>query len=120
MASRVHKFSLADSAECQCCREGVEKTIAHIFQCPNRNEIHIDRRWKLMELLADQQIPNRLLYLLEAGIDLALTSSNTHQGEAWDGDVNGNEVEQRVAQLITDDNINGEYKEAFRQHTIIG
>ena len=30
-ASRAHKFDLADLAECQCCREGVEETAAHIF-----------------------------------------------------------------------------------------
>ena len=60
MASRSHKFGLADSAECQCCREGAEETTSHIFQCPNRDEIHIDHRWKLTELMADQQITNGL------------------------------------------------------------
>ena len=119
-ASRAYKFCLADSAECQCCRKGVEETTAHVFQCPNRNEIHIDHRRKLTELMADQQIPNGPLYLIEAGIDLALISDTTHQGEAWDGDENGNKVEQRVAQLTTDDDISFEYKEAFRQQTIIG
>ena len=101
--SRAHKFGLADSAECHCCREGVEETTAHIFQCPKRNEIHIDHRRKLTELLVDQQIPNGLLYVIEAGIDLALISNNTHQGEAWDRDENGNEVEKRVAQLLNND-----------------
>ena len=56
--SRAHKFGLADSAECQCCREGVEETTSHIFLCPNRDEIHIEHSRKLTELLADQQIPN--------------------------------------------------------------
>ena len=32
----------------------------------------------------------------------------------------GNEVEERVAQLLNDDEINTEYKYAFRQQTIIG
>ena len=74
----------------------------------------------LMALLADQQLPNGLLYIIEAGIDLALLSDNAHQGETWDGDDNGNEIEKRVAQLLNDDEINMEYKEAFRQQTIIG
>ena len=50
----------------------------------------------------------------------ALQSDNTHQGEAWDGDEEGNVVEKRVAQLLNDDEISMEYKEAFRQQTIIG
>ena len=54
------------------------------------------------------------------GIDLSLQSDNTHQGETWDGDDDGNEVEKRVAQLLNNDEINTEYKEAFRQQTIIG
>ena len=36
----------------------------------------------------------------------------------WNG--NGNDEEKRVAQLLKDDEINLEYKEAFRQQTIIG
>ena len=119
-ASRAYKFSLAESAECQCCRDGFKETTAYIFQCPNRNEIHIEHSQKLTELLADQQILDRLLHLIEAGIDLALLSDNTHQGEAWDGDDEGNEIEKRVAQLLNDDEINMEYKEAFRQQMIIG
>ena len=43
-----------------------------------------------------------------------------HQGEAWDGDEDGNDEEKRVAQLLNDDEINLEYKEDFRQQTIIG
>ena len=53
-------------------------------------------------------------------LDLALHSNNTHQGEAWDGDEDGNDEEKRVAQLQNNDEINMEYKEAFRQQTIIG
>ena len=75
---------------------------------------------KLTELLADQQLPNGLLYLIEAGIDLALLSNNTHQGEAWDGDEEGNTEEKIVAQLLNNDEINMEYIEAFRQQTVIG
>ena len=60
--SRAYKFGLADSAECQCCREGVKETTAHIFQCLNRNEIHIEHRRKLTEPMVDQQIRNGLLY----------------------------------------------------------
>ena len=61
-----------------------------------------------------------LLHIIEAGIDLALLSDNTHQGETWDGDDDGNEIEKRVAQLLNDDEINTEYKKAFRQQMIIG
>ena len=82
-----------------------------------RNEIHIEHSRKLTELLVDQQIPNGLLYLIE---DLALLSDNTHQGDACDGDEEGNNEEQRVAQLLNNDEINMEYKEAFRQQMIIG
>ena len=77
MASRAYKFGPAESAQCQCCRDGVEETTAHISQCPNRNEIHILHSRKLTELLADKQIPNELLHLIEAGIDLALLSDNS-------------------------------------------
>ena len=42
MASRKYKFGLAESAECKCCRDGVEETTAHIFQCPNRNKVQIN------------------------------------------------------------------------------
>ncbi len=119
-ASKAYKFKLADSAECKCCSDGVGETTAHIFQCTDRNDVHRDHRRKLTELLAEQQIPNGLLHLIEAGIDLALHSDNTHQGEAWDGDEDGNDEEKRVAQLLNDDEINTEYKDAFRQQTVIG
>ena len=36
-ASRTCKFNLAESAECKCCRGGVNETTAHIFQCADRN-----------------------------------------------------------------------------------
>ena len=120
MASRAYKFGLVESAECQCCRDGVEETTARIFQCPDRNEIHIDHSQKLTELLADQQLPNGLLHLIEAGIDLALLSDNTHQGEAWDVDEEGNVEGKRVAQSLNNDKINMQYKESFRQQVIIG
>ena len=81
MTSRSYKIGQVDSAECKCCRFGVHETTAHIFQCPNRNEVHIEHRQKVTELMADQQLPNGLLYLVEAGTDLALQSDNTHQGE---------------------------------------
>ena len=119
-ASRACKFKQAESAECKCCRDGVDKTTAHIFQCTDRTDVHREHSRKLTELLADQQLPNGLLHLIEAGINLASLSYNTHQGEAWDGDDEGNEIEKRVAQLLNDDEINMEYKEAFRQQTIIG
>ena len=70
--------------------------------------------------MAEQQLPNGLLHIIEAGIDLALLSDNTYQGKTWDGDEEGNEIEKRAAQLLNDDEINLEYKEAFRQQTIIG
>ena len=119
-ASRAYKFGQVDSAECKCCRDGVQETTAHIFQCTNRNEVHLEHHRKLMELMADQQLPNGLLHLIEVGIDLALQSNNTHQGEAWDGDEEGNIDKKRVAQLLNNDEINIEYKETFRQQTIIG
>ena len=119
-ASRAYKFGLVDSAECQCCKDGVEETTAHIFQCPNRNEVHIEHRWKLTELMADQQLPNGVLHLIKVGIDLALLSGNTHHEETWDGDEEGNDEEKRVAQLLNNDEINMAYKEVFRQQTIIG
>ena len=53
-------------------------------------------------------------------VDLAITCDNTHRGDHWDEDDNGNDVEKRVAQLLSDDEINTEYKDAFRQQTIIG
>ena len=93
---------------------------AHILQCPDRNEVHIVRHRELRELLADQQLPNELLYIIEAEICLALQSDNTHQGEAWDGDDEGNNEEKRVTQVQNSDEINMKYKEAFRQQTIIG
>ena len=119
-ASKTCKFKQAESAECKCCRDRVGATTAHIFQCTDRNDVHLDHRQKLAELLADQRIPNGLLHLIEAGIDLALHSDNTHQGETWDGDEEGNDEEKRVAQLLKDDEINLEYEAVFRQQTIIG
>ena len=119
-ASRACKIKQAESAECKCCRDGVNETTAHIFQCTDRNEVHLEHHQKLRALLADQQLPNRLLRIIELGINLALLSDNTHQGEHWDGDEEGNNIEKRVAQLLKDDEINMEYKEAFRQQTIIG
>ena len=98
----------------------MDETTAHIFQCTDRNDVHLHHHQKLKELLADQQLPNGLLHVIEAGIDLALHSDNTHQGEAWDGDDKGNDEEKRVVQLLNDDEIIMEYKEAFRQQTIIG
>ena len=86
----------------------------------DRNDVHLDHQRKLTELLADQQLPNGLLHLIESGIDLALHSDNTHQGEARVGDDEGNNEEKRVAQLLNDDKINMEYKEVLRQQTIIG
>ena len=101
MASRAYKFGLVELAECKCCRDGVKETTAHMFQCPDRNEVHLEHHWKLTELLADQQLSNGLLHLNEVGIDLALLSDNTHQGVVWDGDEEGNDEEKRVAQLLT-------------------
>ena len=98
----------------------MNETTAHIFQCTDRNEVHLEHHWKLMALLAEQQLPNGLLRLIEVGIDLALQSDNTHQGEHWDGDDDGNEVKKRVAQLLNGNEINTEYKDAFRQQTVIG
>ena len=98
----------------------MNETTSHIFHCTDRNKVHLEHHQKLTKLLADQQLPNGLLHIIEAGIDLALLSDNTHQGETWDGDDDGNEIEKRVAQLLNDDEINTEYKEAFRQQTIIG
>ena len=74
-----------------------------------------------MELLADQHmIQNGLLHLIEVGIELALLSYNTHQVEARDGDEEGNVEENRVAQLLNNDEINLECKESFIQQMIIG
>ena len=64
-ASRAYIFGQVDSAECKCCRDGVDETTAHIFQCPNRNEIHLEHHWKLTELLANQWLLNGLLYLID-------------------------------------------------------
>ena len=111
---------MSDSAECKCCRDGVDETTAHVFQCTDMTNVHSDHQRKLTELLADQQLPNRLLHLIEAGIDLALHSNNTHHVEQWEGDDDGNEIEKRVAKLLQDDVINNKYKVAFRQQTIIG
>ena len=119
-ASRACKFKQVDSAECKCCSDGVVEITAHIFQCTNRNKVHLEHHQKLTALLADQQLPNGPLHIIEAGIDLALLSNNTHQGETWDGDDDGNIYEKRVAQLMNADDTNIEYKEAFRQQTIIG
>ena len=91
----------------------MNETTAHIFQCTNRNEVHLKHHQKLTELLPDQKLQNELLHIIEAGIDLALVSDNTHQGEFWDGDDDGNNFEKRVAQLMNDDEINTEYKEVF-------
>ena len=91
----------------------MDKTTAHIFQCTDRNKVNLEHRQKLTALLAEQQLPNGLLHIIEAGIDLALLSHNTHQSEHWDGDEEGNKFEKRVAQLMHDDEINLEYKEAF-------
>ena len=77
-------------------------------------------RQQLTSLLADQQLPNGLLHLIEAGIDLALHSNNTHQGEVRICDEDDNDEEKRETQLLNDDEINLEYKEAFRQQTVIG
>ena len=46
--------------------------------------------------MADQQLPNGLLHLIEAGIDIALLSDNTLWGEAWDGDEEGNAEENNI------------------------
>ena len=81
--------------------------------CAFRNEVHLVHHRKLAELLADQKLPNGLLHLIEVGIDLALLSNNNHQGEAWDGDKEGNIEEKKVVQLLNNDEINMEYKEAF-------
>jgi hypothetical protein len=119
-ASKACKFNLADSADCNCCNDNVNETTAHIFQCNDRNDVHQAYRRKLTSLLAEQKLPNGLLHLIEAGIDLALHSNNTHRGEIWDGDDDGNDEEKRVAQLLNDNGIPNEYKVAFRQQTIIG
>ena len=118
--SRAYKFNLAESVECKCCRDRADETTAHIFQYTDRNEVHCDHRWKLTALMAEQRLLNGLLRLIEAGIDLVLQSDNMHQGEHWDRDDDGNEVEKRIAQLLNDDEINTEYKDAFRQQTVIG
>ena len=105
-ASRAFKFGQVNSAECKCCSDGVVETTAHIFQCTDRNEVHLEHHQKLIALLAEQQLPNGLLQIIEARIDLALLSDNTHQphqGETWDGDDDGNNIEKRVAQLMNDD-----------------
>ena len=57
-ASRAYKFGQVDSAECKCCRDGVQETTAHIIQCPDRNEVHLERHQKVTKLLADQQLLN--------------------------------------------------------------
>ena len=119
-ASRACKFKQAESAECKCCRDEVAETTPHIFQCTDRNEVHLEHHQKLTKRLAVQQLPNGLLRIIETGIDLALLSDNAHQEDACDGDDEGNEVEKRVEQLLNNDEINTEYKEAFRQQTIIG
>ena len=51
--SRAYKFGLVESAECKCCRDGVQETTAHRFQCSDRNEVHIEYCQKLTELMAD-------------------------------------------------------------------
>ena len=52
--SRAYKFNQAESAECKCCRDGVNEITAHIFQCTDRNEVHHDHRRKLTALMAKQ------------------------------------------------------------------
>ena len=69
--------------------------------------------------MAEQWLPNGLLHLIEVGIDLVIQSDNTHKGEYWDGNDDGNEVQKKVAQLLNDDEINTG-KDAFRQQTVIG
>ena len=99
-ASRAFKFGQVYSAECKCCRDGVTETTAHIFQCTDRNEVHLKHHQKLTELLADQQLPNRLLHIIETRIDQALLSDKMHQGETWDGDDKGNNIEKRVCLFV--------------------
>ena len=51
-ANRACKFGQAESAECKCCIDGVTETTAHIFQCTDRNEVHLEHHQKLTALLA--------------------------------------------------------------------
>ena len=75
-ASRAYKFNQAESAECKCCRDGINETTAHIFQCTGRNEVHRDHRQKLVALMAEQRLLNGILRLIEAGVDLVLQSAS--------------------------------------------
>ena len=61
----------------------------------------------------------RVVNALNIIIIITLLIDSTHQGEKWDGDEEGNTEEKRVAQLLNNGEINTEYKEAFRQQTII-
>ena len=57
--------------------------------------------------------------LIKAGIDLALTNTETHSREDWNRNYDGSLTEVKIADLLNDDETPQHYKTAFKQQTMI-
>ena len=70
--------------------------------------------------MRDIEVPNYLLNLFEAGIELTLIDGDTHSGEDWNGNINGSTMDRTIWELLYDDTIPQQYKTVFQQQMKLG
>ena len=96
----AHKYNSDLSPTCRCCQSNRNETIAHIIGCPSRAQTHDEFHPQVTAHFQACRIGDHLLSALELGIEIVLSDTDSHRGETWRGNVEGSDVEQRVASFL--------------------
>ena len=78
---KANKFDSTISPTCRCCDEGKIETKRHVIQCKSRATIHRKKMKQFTELMRQVEIPNDILKLLEGGIDVVLSTSDSRNNK---------------------------------------
>ena len=118
--ARAHTYDHLASDKCRCCDDGKIESLEHILQCSSRKPIHQQYTTKFEEMMRDYEIPNDVLKMFEAGIDMALFPSARPLFDDDDSDMAELMEDERVTRFLNDEYIREDRREAFAQQTKLG
>ena len=118
--ARAHKFDNLVSDRCQCCQLDVAETTDHILQCPTRDTVHSMFYTKFIELMQEQELPNDILELFDASIDIALFTPLRFSFDEDYIDAADIMMDERVTKILNNDNIRPDRREVFAQQKRMG
>jgi len=98
----------------------VAETTDHILQCPTRETVHSTFYTKFIALMREKKLPNDILELFDASIDIALfTPLRLSFDEAYI-DAADIMTDERVTTILNSDKIRPDRREAFAEQTRMG